>query len=278
MKKALLLVIAMLISLESFAFESRIHSIESSPVMGEPSIVKWENGRVSFIPANDTETLNLIQQLDQNQLVEVKENHLAQLLAMSMLEVKTDDIVDTEFPNMSYRPTVLESAEEAQRVHRSLRRKSIFQQLQFSIQCYNLAHVRAYEAFQKTGLKSMKAFLFFTDSYIREYGWKWWFHVTPMTYARIDGKIEAQVMDPEWSKRPLSIQGWTDIFMKNDATCPMIEKYSQYENHQEEADCYVFPVNMYFYQPKDLAQLEKDGLMRTKFDMDEVNYAYKADW
>jgi hypothetical protein len=34
---------------------------------------------------------------------------------------------------------------------------------------------------------------------------------------------------------------------------------------------------MYYWQPQDLEKLEKDGLERTEFDLDEVNYARHKD-
>ena len=47
-----------------------------------------------------------------------------------------------------------------------------------SSQCYDKAHYWSYE-WSRQNLSLGKMFLFFTESYIRRYNYKWWFHVAP---------------------------------------------------------------------------------------------------
>ena len=123
----------------------------------------------------------------------------------------------------------------------------------------------------------MKIFLFFSDRYIRDYNFKWWFHVTPMTYVKTSGGVEERVIDKEWMDGPVSMRTWTDNFMKNKASCKRIEFYSQYENQKGEEFCYLLPANMYYWQPRNLEEYERSRNERTEFDMSEVRWAYKKD-
>ena len=211
-------------------------------------MVKWSDGSVSFIKP------------EKAIFIDVKP---------VMLQEKffTDEL--------AYEPTVLESEAAAQSLLRKQKKPNF---IQWNIQCYNMAHVRAYEAWKYQGVKSMKMFLFFTNSYIRKYGSKWWFHVTPLVHVNVNGKTEERILDREWAKKPLAIKEWTDKFIKSKAACPVIKKYSAYEDHQDTSDCYVFPTNMYYWQPLHLIESERSGIQRTNFIMSEVNTAYARDF
>jgi hypothetical protein len=227
-------------------FKSRVVRISDN-------LVFWENGRVTKV-----DDKILLQELEQT--VESR--------------LRIIESSDGNIGIQSFEPTVLESENGARSFYQNARRPSPWQ---WSWQCTNIAHVRAFEEFKRTGLKSMKIFLFFSDRYIREYNFKWWFHVTPMTFVRAEHGISERIIDKEWTKGPLTYKQWTDLFMKNKAECKKINFYSDYEKHQEEEFCYLLPASMFYWQPKNLEEFERTRKERSEFDMDEVRWAYKQD-
>lgn len=236
-----MLAFALILLSFSSAF-AKPHIVDVSPgeKSGEDHMVMWSNGKVTF-----TKKLPEFK----------KEKYLFPEVA----------------PMMSFEPTVMESEEAAVKLMKTMRKPNPFQ---FNIQCYNIAHVRAYEAWKNHGIKSQKMFLFFTKSYIRKYRFNWWFHVTPMVL--VSG--EQRVLDREWSKTPLAPKAWTDKFVKSKKACPVITKYSSYEQNQEINDCYVYPAPMYYWQPIHLIELEESRQEMGAFSMSEVNTAYRRDF
>lgn len=235
--------VLMLFSFSTAFAKPYIVDVSPGVKAGEDHMVMWSNGKVSFV-----KELPKIE----------KANHFYPEVA----------------PMMSYEPTVLESEEAAQKLLRTMRKPS---PIQWNIQCYNIAHVRAYEAWKNHGVKSSKMFLFFTKSYIRKYRFNWWFHVTPMVQVNVAGKAEERIFDREWSKKPIPVKTWTDKFIKSKKDCPVITKYSSYEQNQETNDCYVYPVPMYYWQPLHLMELEESRQEMSSFNMGQVNTAYARD-
>jgi len=244
------LLMTILLSLSAFSAHAGTSAVEVIPGdhPSDEHMVKWSDGSVTFVTPKKAET------------IEVSPLPLAEKFSGEL--------------SSSYEPSVV-SEELAQTLLRKQRKPNF---LQWNIQCYNMAHVRAYEAWKNHGVNSMKMFLFFTNSYIRKHGSKWWFHVTPMVQVDINGKSEERILDREWAKVPLDVKTWTDKFIKTKSACPVIRKYSSYEDHQDTADCYVFPVSMYYWQPIHLIERERSGNERTSFSMREVNTAYARDF
>jgi hypothetical protein len=228
----------------SVAFAARIVDVEPGK-KGEDHMVMWSDGKVTF---------------------EAK--------LPSFKKEKSFALTHDE-PLMSYEPTIMESEEAATKLLRTMRKPNF---LQWNIQCYNMAMVRSYEAWKYHNVKSKKIFLFFTKSYLRKYRGKWWFHVTPLVHVNVEGKVVERVLDKEWSKIPLPVKTWTDEFIKSKATCPVITKYSAFEQNQETNHCYVYPISMYYWQPLHLMELEESRLERSEFKMSEVNTAYARDF
>lgn len=230
------------------AFAATIVEVIPGDRPEEDFIVKWSDGRVTFVNPSQAPT--------------IEKAHFS--------------VSDSMEPMLSsYEPTVMESDEAVQKLLKTMRSPSPFQ---FNIQCYNIAHVRAYEAWKNHGVKSTKMFLFFTKSYIRKHGSKWWFHVTPMVHVNVDGKIQERILDKEWLKGPSTTKLWTDKFIKTKKHCPVISKYSSYENNQDTNDCYVYPVSMYYWQPLHLIELEESRVEHAEFNMRQVNTAYARDF
>lgn len=169
-----------------------------------------------------------------------------------------------------YVPSVLENTEQAMAIFQEARtdHKS------FS-QCYNRAHIWTYEWRTKRNLYSSKAWLFFTRKFIRKYKFDWWFHVAPMFHVTEDGKVKQRMMDKKYSKAPLTIKQWTDIFVRDNADCPVVEKYSDHADYPESGSCFLMKSSMYYYQPVDLEEQEFSGLLKQRWVETEVRHAYE---
>lgn len=236
------------------SFRSQVVEVVPGEYPSQKHMIKWANGRVTYASSEEARSLE-----------KSSEKH--------DLGVQLDDKFNV-IALQSYEPTILDSLESANKLLRTMRRPN---PIQWNIQCYNMAHVRAYEAWKNHGVKSMKAFLFFTNSYIRRYGHKWWFHVTPMVYVKINGKVEERILDREWAKTAVTTKEWTDKFIKPKTPCPVIGRYSEYEDHQDAQNCYLLPVNMYYWQPLHLVELERSRNEMNEFNMSQVRTAYARD-
>lgn len=157
--------------------------------------------------------------------------------------------------------------------------KSYFNESRISrgeTQCYNRAHVWAYELWKKHQTKSQKIFLFFSRKFIREHNFGWWFHVAPLLVVDewLGGKSE-KVVDPRYITAPRGIDWWTGKFVSGNITCPEIKKYSEYADYPYSEDCYVLKAPMYIYQPLDLEMQEVWGIQKNDFSQLDLEWAYK---
>jgi len=141
-------------------------------------------------------------------------------------------------------------------------------------QCFNRAHVWTYEWRTKKNLYSSKIWLFFTRKFIRKYKFEWWFHVAPMVHVIVDGQVKERVMDVKYARGPLKQKQWTDIFMRDNADCPVVQNYSDHANYPESGSCFVMKSSMYYYQPVDIEQKEVMGFEKTKWQESEVRQAF----
>lgn len=237
---------------------TRVHSIDHE-------LILFENGRVGFMPKGDK---TLATSLKTGEWFDVELDKHNNFVGASVVAApKNFELFDPDPQptTTSYEPTNLSSMEQATAAFKLMNRKH-----QRDSQCYNRAHVWTYEEFNRSGLRSMKLFMFFTRSYIRKYRYKWWFHVTPMTY--VNGT--AITMDRTFMKGPVAIKTWTDNFIYSKRNCPVISKYSQYRDNQEAEHCYLHPASMYYWQPRDLENNERNGYTKTNWIKKEVDWAY----
>jgi len=167
-----------------------------------------------------------------------------------------------------YVPTTIASMEVAKKYHKEGRLYAK------DSQCFNRAMVWSYEWWKKHSLKSNKILIYFTRNYIRRYNFEWWFHIAPMVNVMHEGKVVERVMDIKYTRGPLEIKKWTDIFMRNDAPCQIITKFSDYADYPYSGECYLQRTNMYTLQPADLQMNEAWGYTKTNFNMDEVRASY----
>lgn len=168
-----------------------------------------------------------------------------------------------------YVPTTIASMEVAKKYHREARYNPK------ESQCFNRAMVWVYEWWRKHSLKSNKMWIYFSRTYIRKYNFEWWFHVAPLVHVMDNGRVVERMMDVKYSSGPLPIQKWSNLFMRNDAVCRVITKYSDYADYPYTGDCYIQRSNMYYYQPADLQMNEAWNYTKNNFLMNEVREAYR---
>lgn len=193
-----------------------------------------------------------------NPITSFKETSISSEKSMKRLEME-----------LVFKPSILKSVNKAQELFNQAPYK------QKESQCYNKAHIWAYEWRTKNQLYSSKVWIFFTRKYIREYEFEWWFHVAPYVHVVVGDKVKERVMDRKYTKGPIKINEWSNIFMRNSAKCPVVDKYTDQADHPESAYCFLMKSSMYYYQPVDLEKLEMEGIDRTRWLYPEVKHAYQ---
>jgi hypothetical protein len=179
---------------------------------------------------------------------------------------KSMSFVGDEAP---YQPSILKSLDEARSFFYDARSPA-----KEESQCFNRAHVWTYEWRTKRNLYASKVWLFFTRKFIRKYKFEWWFHVAPMVQVVTDGAVKERVMDVKYARGPIKLKQWTDIFMRDNADCPVVQKYTDHADFPESGSCFVMKSSMYYYQPIDLELLESQGLTKTRWQEPEVKHAF----
>lgn len=198
------------------------------------------------------------------------------------LSIKSDDYQDQsgDYSKSLYSEDILMSSYVSNFVGDDARKvKSIFKRMRRKFrrrsQCYNRARVWSWElSFNRHEGKRIhtgNTWLFFTRRYIRQYKWKWWFHIAP--YLLVNG--EPQVLDRSFTKKPSTIQEWTNEFMYNDEKCKMVKRYSEYSEHQEERSCFLILSSVFYWQPFDIENAENLGTMQTEWKDSRNRKAYK---
>lgn len=246
-------------------FQVSIDSIDEGK-KGEPTLILMSDGRVGFMDSKDLTTVQDLKAVAASkEIVEIELSDEHKVLSLRSIENRRD-IPDEEMgtKNLKYDPSVVTSSEgfaAFTRMRRNYQNES---------QCYNRAHIWAYEEYKRTGLKSLKVFMFFTRKYIRNYNFYWWFHVTPAVQTA-DG---IRTLDRRYTKGLLNLHTWSNIFVRSHKACPIISKYYDYRNHQNVEDCFHIPVSMYFWQPYDIERRDRTGYEKTQFYQNQVNHAY----
>lgn len=188
--------------------------------------------------------------------------------ASSILQKENENEFHFSEASSNYVPTTVKDMATAQRYHNEARYNPK------DSQCFNRAMVWSYEWWLKHSLKSNKILIYFSRTYIRKYDFEWWFHIAPYLHVMENGKVVERVMDIKYTSRPLEFQKWANIFLRNDAPCPVITKYSDYADFPYTGDCFFQRTNMYTYQPADLQMNEAWGYEKNNFRIEEVRGAY----
>lgn len=251
-------------------FTSRVDSIEEGSG-NLPHLIKLENGRVVFLDDSDKDELSAFHESMRNQeYLEIVVNDENSFESAQTVENENAAPLEGHTHSaFSYTPTVIPNLAEARSIFSRMRRN-----YQYESQCYNRAHIWAYEEFNRSSLNSMKLFLFFTNRYIRNYRYDWWFHVSPMALVNEEGASVERVLDRRYTSGPMYVNSWTNIFIYSRRKCPVVQKYNDYRNNQEKEDCYLIPVSMYFWQPRDIVARDNNGYEKKSFIRSEVDWAY----
>jgi hypothetical protein len=253
-----------LLTLNCFAVELEVSSTGKQD--GGPLLLKFSDGRVGFLDEASSEDLagKIVD-------VELDENHRVRTLrVLGTAPAASPMKLLLESPDFDYRPTVFASYADTQRQLDTFSRNYLPDS-----QCYDRSHVWVYSQNYYFGHKLMKAFLFFSDDYIRRYNHRWWFHTAPYAVLRMNNQLTERVLDAGFSRYPLQWKIWTDLFMKNKVNCKVISKYSEYSTRPGEDDCYLIKAHMYFWQPKDLEAFELSGIQKTKFIDWEIRHSLR---
>lgn len=247
----------------SIHIKAQIYDIEEG-ALEEETLLFLTSGHV--VRLNKHEALK-----KQHQWIRLSLNDQNKIESYSFLPFKTFDkkITSTSLhEDEPFVPTVVENLDLA---------KTYFYEAQFvdkESQCYNRAHIWSYEWFIKNAINSNKTWLFFTRRYIRKFKFDWWFHVSPSVRVLENGIEKEKIMDVKYARGPIDLKSWTDIFMKDDANCPLVKTYSEYANFPESGSCYTLRTSMYYYQPIDIEN--KEIWETTKFNWyeEEIKQAY----
>lgn len=249
------------------SLKSKITSIVKSDGY-HPHLLLMENGLVVKVRP-DEKSFASLEDYPSSQSVKVTFDQDRFLKSITAIEPQ---LLETERSNKSfphkaaaYTPTNLPDLTAAQVIFKNMDRN-----FQRSSQCYNRAHIWAFEEFKRSGLQSMKMFMFYTKRYIWDYDFDWWFHVSPMTYV----KNQAMVLDRMFMKGPATIKDWSLRFIQSKRDCPVVKKYADYVNNQETEHCYLMPVSMYYWQPYDIENFDRTGYEKTTFLKNQINWAY----
>lgn len=268
--------LACFLSLSAFAetkLTTQIYDIDYGTKNGDDILVLLTSGDVAKLNRSDLHLLpdnnkSFVSndwyeiKMDANRYI-TKAKRVAEPEASFFKSLNNDPTDPTE-----YVPTTVESMEVAKKYHKEARLYAK------DSQCFNRAMVWSYEWWKKHSLKSNKILIYWTRNYIRRYNFQWWFHIAPLLNVMDNEKVVERVMDIKYTKGPLSIQQWTNIFMRNKAVCRVITKYSEYADYPYTGDCYIQRTNMYVLQPADLQMEEAWGYKKTNFIMDEVRASY----
>jgi len=188
------------------------------------------------------------------------------LLSLNNLEKVNHINFEIPHPLDNYEISVLDNYETAFQLFLTQNKKT-----RGRSQCYNRAHVWTYELSDR--INAGKVFLFFTRRYIREFRYRWWFHVSP--YTKVLGESEEIILDREFLKAPLRITDWKNIFMANQAHCPSVDLYTDYRQNQFSHYCYFIKASMYYWQPYNIENLENGSPAKTEYINSELRRAYR---
>lgn len=221
-------------------------------------MVKTDQGEVLWINPQKKSLIELIQRAKfQNTTVEIERDKDNFILSAKLLDEKFhSEELALESEAGEFEPSFFTHYSHLRRSFFTMRRDD-----RKKSQCYERAYVWAYDLWETQEVSSMKLFLFFTNKYIREYRFKWWYHVSPMSYL----VAEEYVLDRKFSKGPLRPQAWTNIFMRNNAVCKSVVSYFDYDKDDDTESCFLIRSSMYYLGPNALKRRDQ-GFELTKWN------------
>lgn len=250
---------------------TQVHSIDFAVQPHEKNLIFLGNGQVAKLAADDRPRIGELEKIQKEKSwIDIELNSKREVIHFQRLNLdpKTPVEAFSFYSFQNFTPTVIDSMQTARTIFNDARsdpRES---------QCYDRAHIWSYEWRMNYKLLTSKIWLFFTRKYIRKYDFQWWFHVAPLFHVNIDSRMMERVADVKYARAPLRIKQWTDIFLRNNAECPLVQNYSDGANYPESRWCYTMKTSMYYYQPVDLEGFEKYGTERTTWVEEDIRNAY----
>ncbi len=249
---------------------TRIHDIDPGS-LGEGALIFLATGQVVSYPQATNRQLNELRLgMQSHRWYRIKLSPRHEILAAKVASAPRFSTsllgLQREAPE-AYHPSVLPALEAARTQFAEARRD-----FTADSQCYDRAHTWAYD-WRRRQLYTSKTWLFFTRRYIRKHKFDWWFHVAPSVHVVIDGKVRERVMDIKYTQGPLPLKEWTDVFIRDNAHCPVVETYREHADFPESGSCFVMKSSMYYYRPLDLELLDLTGIPRDRWEPSEVQHA-----
>jgi Glutaminase len=260
-----------LMCLAQTTFQTQVKDIDHGDQLSDEILVLLSNGRVAKLSPIDPVRLKFLQDSkDRGDLIAITVDKGRVIQNMKFLkEISTKTPGDFyQFSFGVYVPSVVPGINMARSLFMDARKN------EKESQCYNRAHIWSYEWRLRHRIYSSKVWVYFTRKYIRKFNFEWWFHVAPFMLVNEEGQVHEHVMDIKYARGPIPVQRWTDIFLRNDAVCPVVEKYSDQANYPEANWCYLMKSSMYHYQPIDLENFERFGTERFVWSGPELRGAY----
>jgi hypothetical protein len=246
-----------------------IHLIDEKPT--KEVFLYLTNGQIAKISKTKHSLINKIRGLkNTKERVLLKLDHHNNVLSFKKennLEIIRNENTFNKIIS-PYHPSIIESNELATTYFLEARKNHK------ESQCYNRAHIWTYEWRVKNGIFSSKIWLFFSPKFIRKFKFNWWFHVAPLFHVKENNQTHRTVADVKYGKTLLNIKAWTDIFMHNNARCPLINDYNEYADNPESTWCYTMISPMYYYQPIDLEMRDLEGKELTVWNPSDLRNAY----
>lgn len=284
-KLSLLALVALSFSAFAAPIETSIHKI-LAPEKGETEyVILATDGKVYDIDAKDEELVDLAYEaMETNSTITIDLNNLSivngimnRRKGISEIQFISNEVpefapMDVEFapgdtPLTGYTVSTLADMNTAKRYFSTMQGAT-----KWRSQCYNRAHVWSYEMKTDHNINTGKMWIFFSAKYIKEYKYKWWFHVAP--YVQVATEREPVVLDREFSRVPQRLTDWKNVYMKNNATCVNTESYTTYEDNTWNEYCFLIQSSMYYWQPFNLENLDKEGTTKSGFVSNELKRAY----
>ena len=261
MKVFLMCICLIPIQLKAEVLRSQIYKFEENH-----KLVKFTNGRVA-----NAGKINFRDLIGKNVEVNLTAQNVIQKYKVLHMPPVEKDFSFFENTPSPFEPTVLPNSRAAQEMFDRLDADYIRRS-----ECTDRAHIWSFDEYKRSGISTMKAFIFFTASYINKNNFKWWFHVAPMIKVQENGKIVDRILDYQFMDRPVTVKEWTDMQVHSKRDCKVTTKFSEYDVNPQTEDCYMIYESMYYRLPGDIHAQELRNEYRSSFSESEVNFARKT--
>jgi hypothetical protein len=279
MKQSLILLASLLFATHSYAAEiiTTVFNVIESKKSERILVLSGVDGRVYKFPGKNERNLRTLKAMTGSlaKITYYEANREAIISTITPLDPQRVNTRELDLNHFRYNqlrdfaPTDLQSNERVNILFRNMlndgdKRRS---------QCFKRAHMWAFDMWSKGQISSQKIFIFYTQRYIQLEDFEWWFHVAPMV---LSNGVE-YVLDGTFMEGPITLQAWMAHFIKSSKiTCPVIEKYQDYESNQWSRLCYLMKVPMYYFSPLDIENRDTKGELKNHWVLEELQDARRA--